>query len=94
MQCKDFNDDYQFLDNSQDIESILEMVGLAARETVFNDIEVLNKSDGGWYEVAGSLFVLQHDGEILEVYGHDQSVPCLFLDYELLFRRETDENRI
>ncbi len=73
-----FDDDYIFIDNSDDIFSTLNTVGVTD--------EIINKeSFCNAITDVGSIFVKQGDGEIYEVWVHIQSIPCLHFRYDRVF---------
>jgi len=76
--CSNFNEDYQLVTNSQDIESIVDMLGIS-NDTVTFYTTLRSIGD------IGSMFLKQYEGEVSEIWIHPQDIPMIKYYYERLY---------
>ncbi len=80
MTIKEVPENYQLITDSQDIESIIEMIGFTneniSKYTTFEKISDI-----------GLLFIDDYEGEIWKVLAHSQNISYLHYELELIFDR-------
>lgn len=73
-----FNDDYQLVTNSDDIENTIDMLGISNDTvTLYTTLKCIGD--------IGSMFLLQYDGEISEIWVNSQNIPYNHFYYERLY---------